>query len=138
MTDLDRELRARAQVVTTAVIDSRTRDDELPPILAAAKTADVTVLAFAVRARSGAGSIAVPEAARHLVEALKIPLVGISFGSPYLLRDVPSLGTYICAYGIQPVMQVAAAKAMFGEAKFEGRLPVTIPAMYPRGRGIVQ
>jgi beta-N-acetylhexosaminidase len=138
MTDLDRELRARGQVLTTAVIDSRTRDDELPPILAAAKTVDVAVLAFAVRARSGAGSIAVPEAARHLVEALKIPLVGISFGSPYLLRDVPSLGTYICAYGIQPVMQVAAAKAMFGEAAFEGRLPVTIPRLYARGHGITQ
>ncbi len=60
-------------------------------------------------------------------------MIGIAFGTPYLLRDVPSLGTYICAYGIQPVMQVAAVKAMFGETSFEGRLPVTIPGMYSRG-----
>ena len=134
MADLDRELRARASVVSSTTIDSRTRDEELKEL--AQLQADVAVIAFAIRARSGAGSIAVPAAARHLVESLKIPSIGISFGSPYLLREVPALGTYICAYGIQPVMQVAAAKAMFGEAAFEGRLPVTIPGLYSRGHGL--
>ena len=65
-------------------------------------------------------------------------MIGISFGTPYLLRDVPSVGTYICAYGIQPVMQVAAARALFAEAEFEGRLPVTIPGYGTRGHGIVR
>src|SRR5438132_2306996 len=133
MQDIERELRARAQVVQAAIIDSRTREEELPAI-----AGDIAVIAFAVRARSGAGQIAVPAAARHLVEQLKIPMIGISFGTPYLLRDLPSVGTYICAYGIQPVMQVAAARALFGEAGFEGRLPVTIPGMYTRGHGIVR
>jgi beta-N-acetylhexosaminidase len=122
MQDLERELRQRANVVQVTVLDSRSRQEELPP----AVNADVAVVAFAVRTRSGAGSIAVPPAARHLVASLKLPLVGISFGSPYLLREVPALGTYICAYGIQPVMQIAAAKAIFGEADFAGKLPVTI------------
>ena len=107
------ELRARAQLVSTGMIDSRTREDELPPILAASQDAEVVVIAFAVRARSGAGQIAVPVAARHLVEALKVPVIGIAFGTPYLLREVPSLGTYVCAYGIQPVMQIAAINALF-------------------------
>jgi len=133
MQDIERELRARAQVVQTAIVDSRTREEELPAI-----AGDIAVIAFAVRARSGAGQIAVPAAARHLVEQLKIPMIGISFGTPYLLRDVPSVGTYICAYGIQPVMQVAAARALFGEAGFEGRLPVTIPGYGTRGHGIVR
>ena len=132
MQDIERELRARSQVVQTAVIDSRTRNEESPAI-----AADVAVFAFAVRARSGAGSITVPAAARHLVEALKVPVIGISFGTPYLLREVPSLGTYICAYGIQPVMQIAAVRALFGEAGFEGRLPVTIPGYYSRGHGVL-
>ena len=133
MQDIERELRVRAQVVQTAIIDSRTREEELPAI-----AGDIAVIAFAVRARSGAGQIAVPAAARHLVEQLKIPMIGISFGTPYLLRDVPSVGTYICAYGIQPVMQVAAARALFAEAEFEGRLPVTIPGYGTRGHGIVR
>lgn len=131
MQDIEREVRARADVVQTVTIDSRTREDELPPI-----DGDVAVIAFAVRARSGAGSIAVPAAGRGLVAQLRVPIVAISFGSPYLIREVPAAGTYICAYGIQPVMQVAAARAIFGEAGFEGRLPVTIPGFYSRGDGI--
>ena len=113
------------------MIDSRTCDNELPAI-----DADVAVFAFAVRARSGAGQIAVPAAARYLVGSLRIPMIAISFGSPYLLREVPQVGTYICAYGIQPVMQIAAVRAMFGEAHFEGHLPVTIPGLYSRGHGL--
>ena len=31
---------------------------------------------------------------------------------------------------------IAAVKAMFGESAFEGRLPITIPGLYPRGHGI--
>ncbi len=134
MVDFERELRARAQVVSSSMIDSRTRADELPSIV----NADAAVIAFAVRARSGAGQIAVPPAARHLVESLKNPIIGIAFGTPYLLREVPSVGTYICAYGIQPVMQIAAINAIFGDAPFSGRLPVTIPGLYPRGHGIVR
>ena len=133
MGDFERELRARTLVVSSTVIDSRTRDNELPAI-----DADVAVFAFAVRARSGAGQIAVPAAARYLVGSLRIPMIAISFGSPYLLREVPQVGTYICAYGIQPVMQIAAVRAMFGETHFEGHLPVTIPGLYSRGHGIVR
>ena len=134
MQDLEREVRARAQVVQVSTLDSRSRDEDLQPILS--QNADVVLLAFAIRARSGAGQIAVPAAARRLVESMKLPMIGISFGTPYLLREVPSLGTYICAYGIQPVMQVAAVNAIFGEAPFTGHLPVTIPGLYARGYGI--
>ncbi|HEX9502630.1 MAG TPA: glycoside hydrolase family 3 N-terminal domain-containing protein, partial [Thermoanaerobaculia bacterium] len=134
MLDLDREIRARAQVIASVLIDPRTRAEEFAPIA----DADVAVVAFAVRARSGAGQIAVPAAARRLVESLKMPVVAIAFGTPYLLREVPSVGTYICAYGIQPVMQVAAANAIFGEAPFSGHLPVTIPGLYARGHGIAR
>ena len=74
----------------------------------------------------------------RIVEAIagRRPVIAISFGTPYLLREIPAAGSYICAYGIQPVMQEAVAAAMFGEARFEGRLPVTIPGSYARGQGI--
>jgi len=134
MQDLEREVRARAQVVQVATLDSRSRDEDLQTILS--QNADVALLAFAIRARSGAGQIAVPAAARRLSESMKLPMIGIAFGTPYLLREVPSLGTYICAYGIQPVMQVAAVNAIFGDAPFTGHLPVTIPGLYARGHGV--
>ena len=67
-----------------------------------------------------------------------VPAVAISFGSPYLLREVTAVGTYFCAYGISPVMQTAAAAAIFGETAVSGKLPVTIPGLYERGAGITK
>jgi hypothetical protein len=34
--------------------------------------------------------------------------------------------TYLCAYGIQPVMQVAIAQALYGETPITGKVPVTL------------
>jgi len=129
--DLERELKKRADV-ETIVIDSRSTQAEANAIIA--KQADYLVLALAVRARSGSGSIAVPATVRNL--ALPANTIAISFGSPYLLREIPTVPTYLCAYGIQPVMQVAAVHALFGESKVSGKLPVTIPGLYKRGEGI--
>ena len=92
-------------------------------------------------ARSGAGQIAVPSVAQRAIDSLaQLPAkrIAISFGTPYLLRELPSLPTYICAYGPQPVLQIAATRALFGEAKMTGRLPVTIPGFYDRGHGIAK
>jgi beta-N-acetylhexosaminidase len=129
--DLERELKKRADV-ETIVIDSRSTQQEANAIMS--KSSDYVILALAVRARSGSGSIAVPAVVRSLT--LPANTIAISFGSPYLLREIPTVQTYLCAYGIQPVMQVAAVHALFGEAKVSGKLPVTIPGLYKRGEGI--
>jgi beta-N-acetylhexosaminidase len=120
----------------TFLIDSRTLDAS--PVAAAAKDADVVIFALAVRARSGSGSIAVPEVARTLLAGIQKPAIAVSFGTPYLLREIPAAGTYICAYGVQPVMQVVAVHALFGEAPVSGKLPVTIPGLVARGTGIAK
>jgi beta-glucosidase-like glycosyl hydrolase len=122
----------------TFILDSRSRREEAKPVIVAAENADVVILALAVRARSGAGHLAVPEAARFVIEQLppNVKTIAVSFGSPYVIRDLPQLKTYFCAYGIQPVMQTAIVQAIFGEAPISGRLPVTIPAMHKRGEGI--
>lgn len=131
LTDLQREVTARVDVPPQVVtLDPRSPAPAMP------RDVDVAIVALAIRARSGAGQIAVPAVARDFVRNLNVPVVAISFGSPYLLREIPIAGSYICAYGIQPVMQVASAQAMFGETRFSGHLPVTIPGLYKRGEGI--
>ena len=132
LTELQREVSAHLDT-PPQVITMSSGAQALPPVVGRFDTA---IVGLAIRARSGAGSIAVPAAAREFVRSLNVPVIAISFGSPYLLREIPIVGTYICAYGIQPVMQVAAAKAIFGESRFSGRLPVTIPGLYKRGDGI--
>ena len=123
--DLEADLRRRlTHAPETFLIDAQTADASAA--VAASQRADVTILALAVRAKSGAGTIAVPPVARDAIPRMK-NVIAISFGSPYLLREIPSVQNYICAYGIQPPLQVAVAQALFGEIEMTGRLPVTIP-----------
>jgi beta-N-acetylhexosaminidase len=130
LADFEKELKP----AQTIVIDPRTREELLPKI-----DADVIIAAFAIRARSGAGSIALPPSARRLLEANSAKrTIGVAFGTPYILREVPRIGTYLVAYGPQPVLQRAVLAALFGQAPITGKLPVTIPDMYPRGHGIVR
>ena len=120
------------------LLDARATADDAALVAEAAANSDVVVLALAVRARSGEGHMAVPAAARGAIESLQgnARIVAIAFGSPYVLRDLPFLTTYLCAWGVQPVMQSAAAAALFGEAPIGGHLPVTIPGLHARGEGI--
>jgi beta-N-acetylhexosaminidase len=133
--EVSKHLAVRPKVL---VIDGRACPDDAGRVLEAAKGAEVVVFALAVRTRSGSGQIAVPEVARKVIAGLPagVQTVAISFGSPYLLREIPTVGTYFCAYGIQPVMQAAAAAALFHEIPLHGRLPVTIPGGYERGAGL--
>ena len=140
LAELDRDLKRRlANPPAMIMLDAHACEADVTPLLDAAKNADVVLIALAVRARSGAGQIAVPQVARKAIEqlaAMPVRKIGVSFGTPYLLREVPSLPTYICAYGPQPVLQAAVNRALFGETKFTGHLPVTIPGMYERGFGM--
>lgn len=123
------------------LLDARSTSASITPIVEAARSADVVIVALAIRARSGAGNIAVPQVGRDAVAqlaALPVKLIGISFGTPYLLREVPQLPTYLCAYGIQPPLQSAAVRALFGHEAIGGRLPVTIPGLAARGAGITK
>lgn len=137
---VEAEVRRRSKNTTAFLIDARTRNEDLRPILDAAANADAVLLAFAIRAVSGAGHMKVPDVTRELVASLpsNAKIVAVAFGSPYVLRELPTLPTYLCAYGVQPVMQTAAVKALYGESAISGRLPVTIPGIHARGEGLAK
>ena len=78
------------------------------------------VLLLALRPISGAGRIALPKAAQKLAAKR---VIAVSFGSPYVLRP---FRTAVCAYGIQPVMQRAAIRAIRGKVPISGKLPITL------------
>jgi beta-N-acetylhexosaminidase len=138
---LTAELKARVPSVRTLRLDPRSTPDEVRAAVDAAKQADAVLVSLFVRARSGQGPVTVPESAKSAVPQLLVlgkPVAAVAFGSPYLLRDFPDLTTWVCAWGSQDVMQKAAAKALFGEAAFEGKLPVSIPGLAKRGDGIAK
>ncbi|HEX7774467.1 MAG TPA: glycoside hydrolase family 3 N-terminal domain-containing protein [Pyrinomonadaceae bacterium] len=124
----------------TIVLDERATDKEVQQAIEKAQAADVVLASLYGRVRSGQKlSVGIPDTgARALSAAIaaKKPIVGISFGNPYLLQSFPGLRTYIVAYGDMPSLQQAVARALLGEIDVVGKLPISLPGLYPRGTGI--
>ena len=127
--------------VETVVLDERSTEQEVQKAVERAKSADLVIASLYGRVRSGqASSVGVPQSGARalsgLIEAKK-PIVGISFGNPYLLQSFSGLRTYLVAYGDMPALQQAVARALLGEIDIVGRLPISLPGLYPRGTGIL-
>ncbi|HEX3557832.1 MAG TPA: glycoside hydrolase family 3 N-terminal domain-containing protein [Pyrinomonadaceae bacterium] len=124
----------------TLVLDSRSSDEEVNNAIERARKADVVIVSMYGRVRSGAAnSVGIPAQGARVLSALlqsRKPVVGISFGNPYLLENFPALQTYVVAYGDMPSLQRAAARALLGQTDITGRLPISLPGLYPRGTGI--
>jgi beta-N-acetylhexosaminidase len=138
--DISRELKARLRNPPEVfVLDPRSDPQVAEAALQAASQADAVVLSLFVRFQSGRGTLALSDPQREIVARIAAAgkrVVAVSFGTPYLLREIPELSTYIAAYGGQSDIQIAVARALFGEAAITGRLPVTIPGLAARGTGI--
>ena len=103
---------------------------------AAAAGADVTLFAVAVRAREGIGSISMPPELANLITGAGPSTLLVSFGSPYLISQAPSVPAYLLAWTITTHAERAVAEALQG-APVTGRLPVDIPPAYRIGDGIM-
>jgi beta-N-acetylhexosaminidase len=126
--------------VVTVVLDDRSSAAEVKKALDLAGHADMVIASLYGRVRTGqARSVGLPEPGANALAALidrKTPLIGISFGNPYLLSSFPKLQTYLVAYGDMLSLQEAAAQALLGQSDITGRLPISLPGLYPRGTGI--
>jgi beta-N-acetylhexosaminidase len=122
------------------VLDDRSSDAEVKKALDLASHADLVIASLYGRVRTGqARSVSLPEPGTKVLEKLidrKTHLIGISFGNPYLLGSFPRLQTYLVAYGDMPSLQEAAAQAISGQIDITGRLPISLPGLYPRRTGI--
>ena len=126
--------------VETVVLDERSTDRDVQKAIERGKSADLVIASLYGRVRSGQVlSVGIPDAGARALSALidaKSPIVGISFGNPYLLQNFPGLRTYLVAYGDMPSLQQAVARALLGEIDIGGKLPISLPGLYPRGTGI--
>ena len=107
-------------------------------LLGVADSVDLVILSAYVPPRSGEGSVDLPETAVRFAGQLarrgRTPIL-VSFGSPYLLSDVPDVETYLLAWGGGEVSQRAAAQALLGAA-ITGRLPISLPPHHALGEGL--
>ncbi|MFN0206496.1 MAG: glycoside hydrolase family 3 N-terminal domain-containing protein [Planctomycetota bacterium] len=116
-----------------------TKESECKGFAEIAMNVDAIVISLNVKARTGAGTIATPKNAIALAEhfvKLKKPVVAVSLGSPYLIQDMPFLQNYLIAYGSADASQRAAARAIFGDIRVNGKIPVSIPGIAKRGDGV--
>jgi beta-glucosidase-like glycosyl hydrolase/CubicO group peptidase (beta-lactamase class C family) len=106
-----------------------------------ARAAESTHVLASVFARVAAfrGTADMPDGQAALLRRLQggaAPLVVVSFGSPYVLRQLPGATTYVCAYGWPESSQRAAVAAVLGEHAVTGKLPVTLPGLHDYGHGL--
>src|SRR5271170_297155 len=133
--DLERELRARFDSVTTLRADTRFVKAETLK-LPSPDTYDVVILALFVRVSDRKGNIDIPAEQQIVAEQIfktGKPVITVGFGSPYLIERFPQANTWLAAFGISDVAQISIARALFGEIPIRGRVPVTIPGGDPSG-----
>lgn len=126
--------------LTTFYADAFTGQEFIDEAVNASRSADTVIVAMFSRLTSNKGTIDLNPRHVQAVKALAAggaKVVVVSFGSPYFLQNFPEVAGYLCAYRQPAEAQVAAAKALFGEVEVSGRLPVTLPGLFPRGHGLV-
>ncbi len=131
-------LRVPLAAVTSRSIDGRTRGDEAAEIVTAASKGRVLVLAVRVRIRSSTGRIALPRRQAQyaaMLADLEVPTIVAALGSPYAIAAFPQASTVLTSYGWSDPLQRAVARAITGEIPVTGRLPVSVPGLYPVGHG---
>jgi len=133
------EIRARFPGLRTEFIATQDPGVNYARLKAAADSADVVVISSYVGQIWDAVSISAPAGFTSLVNGLlergNAPIV-VTFGNPYLLLQIPRTAAYLVAWGGSPVSQIAAAKALVGDAPISGHLPISIPPYLRRGAGI--
>jgi beta-N-acetylhexosaminidase len=122
----------------TAYVDPDDANDTPWALLASADSAEVTIVSSYVAQAWDVQTIAAPHAivgfVQQLVDHRRRPII-VAFGNPYLLIQLPEVGTYVVAWGGFPVSQQAAARVLLGTVPATGRLPISIPGYATFGAG---
>ena len=116
----------------------------LDSLMSMAGEAERVVLAAYVRRIEGEGRPSIPTHVAEWMERLAAAdamtpsskVAMIAFGNPYLIRQVPSIGTYLVTFGVGDALENAAAQAVLGRAAIGGVSPVSLPGFFARGDGL--
>ena len=134
------EVRKRFPQATIVRADSSMPQPDLDAALQRGASAEKYVIAaFAsVAPKRGSAGLGggLPALVQNLI-ATKKPVVFVSLGNPYLLRNFPDVAAYLTTFSTVPPSEIAAAKALFGEIAIGGKLPVSIPGFAAVTDGIV-
>jgi len=129
----------RCSDIITFYADAFTGEEYIDEGIESARDADVWVFAVFSSLRAWKGSVGLVEKHVQVIKEAaedETPVVVVSFGNPYFLGQFPEVDAYLCAFRQDSPAQEAAAKALFGELDILGKLPVSLPGLYPLGHGL--
>jgi beta-N-acetylhexosaminidase len=133
------EMLKRFPKAITVQFDDGTTRNEFDMARKMVDLVDAVVVTAFVRVAAYKGSIDLTaEQMRFLrdLSAAQKPFVFALFGSPYVLLHIPELPSYIVTYDTSPGSELSAIKAISGEIPFQGKLPISLPGLYPVGHGL--
>jgi beta-N-acetylhexosaminidase len=133
-----RYLSAQLPELRTVSLDASSSEARMRNVAAMADSADVVLFSPFVRVTASRGGFALPDGIAAMVNGLmtRKPVVVTSFGNPYVLQQLPDAGVYVLAWAPWDPMQEAAARALLGLARVDGRLPIPLPPFHAAGEGI--
>ena len=122
----------------TKLIDRTVTPAQLDTLFTSIEPGTTVLFSPFIRVTASKGGIALPDHVAAFVRrtAGAYKLVLTTFGNPYVLTQVPEVGTYVIAWGQWDVLQRAAARALTGQVAITGRLPIAIPPLHALGEGI--
>ncbi len=132
------EMRRGLDSVRAELVSSDDVAPDFSRLLSIADSVDVVVLGSYVNISSTTATAGAPRAFVDFVSKLQARharVVLISFGTPYLLQQTPSVSSYIIAWGPSQASQQAAARALLGRSAITGRLPISLPPFSRFGDG---
>ena len=135
----DGALRDRYARLVTARVDGNTRADVYAELLEQGRRSDLVVVSLHVNWTQASADEPLPEETVAFIEALadaRVPHAVVSFGNPYLLREIPTTQAYLLAWSGSVASQRAAAAALFGEIDLDGRTPIQLPPYFFIGDGL--
>ncbi len=137
------ELRKRYPQVTSIEVSDRTALSELDLVRALVPRYGVVLASVFVRTTSGSGRLDLaPELVRLLRDIARsagrtnTPFIATFFGNPYVAATVPEVPAVLLTYDLYDLAEASAVRAITGEARISGRLPIALPGMFPVGHGL--
>jgi beta-N-acetylhexosaminidase len=139
------ELRKHWADVTAIELSDRATPPEIDLVRAMSRRYDAVVASVFVRAAAYSGRMDLaPQLVRLLQDIARItgdrgtPFVTTLFGNPYVATFLPQLPAVLLTYDFYDLPEASAVAAIAGDAPISGRLPITLPGMFPIGHGLTR
>jgi len=115
--------------MTRSVLTPTSGPAEYGRLMADLKGVDTLLVPVFAHVRAWKGRIGLLDEMARLLNRIVdsgVQIVMVSFSNPYLIRQVPGVAAYFCAYSDHPACQRAALEVVMGDRPPQGLLPVDL------------